>query len=88
MLINDVNRANEQQRSELMHWIEAQEFDRQEKITAVTRLYDEIGIKQLCEEKINYYFAEARKYLDKVNVADERKENLRRYMNQMMKRES
>ena len=88
MLINAVNRANEQQRSELMHWIEAQEFDRQEKITAVTRLYDEIGIKQLCEEKINYYFAEARKYLDKVNVADERKENLRRYMNQMMKRES
>lgn len=87
MLINAVNRANEQQRSELMHWIEAQEFDRQEKITAVTRLYDEIGIKQLCEEKINYYFAEARKYLDKVNVADERKENLRRYMNQMMNRE-
>ena len=87
MLINAVNRANEQQRSELMHWIEAQKFDRQEKITAVTRLYDEIGIKQLCEEKINYYFAEARKYLDKVNVADERKENLRRYMNQMMNRE-
>ncbi|UKK48887.1 polyprenyl synthetase family protein [Prevotella sp. E9-3] len=87
MLINAVNRANETQRSELMHWIEAQEFDRQEKITAVTRLYDEIGIKQLCEEKINYYFAEARKYLDKVNVADERKENLRRYMNQMMNRE-
>ena len=87
MLINAVNRANEHQRSELMHWIEAQEFDRQEKITAVTRLYDEIGIKRLCEEKINYYFAEARKYLDKVNVADERKENLRRYMNQMMNRE-
>lgn len=87
MLINAVNRANEQQRCELMHWIEAQKFDRQEKITAVTRLYDEIGIKQLCEEKINYYFAEARKYLDKVNVADERKENLRRYMNQMMNRE-
>ncbi len=87
MLINAVNRANETQRSELMHWIEAQEFDRQEKITAVTRLYDEIGIKQLCEEKINYYFAEARKYLDKVKVADERKENLRRYMNQMMNRE-
>ena len=88
MLINAVNRANEAQRSELMEWIEAKEFDRQEKIAAVTRLYDEIGIKALCEEKINFYFEQARKYLEEVNVADERKAELRRYMNQMMKRES
>ena len=88
MLINAVNRANEAQRSELMEWIEAKEFDRQEKIAAVTRLYDEIGIKALCEEKINFYFEQARRYLEEVNVADERKAELRRYMNQMMKRES
>jgi geranylgeranyl diphosphate synthase type II len=88
MLINAVNRADSNQRRELMDWIEAKQFDRQEKIAAVTRLYDAIGIRQLCEEKINYYFAEARKYLDKVSVPAERKENLRCYMNEMMKRES
>ena len=88
MLINAVNRADSDQRRELIDWIEAKQFDRQEKIAAVTRLYDAIGIRQLCEEKINYYFAEARKYLDKVSVPAERKENLRRYMNEMMKRES
>ena len=88
MLINAFNRANAEQRAELTRWVDATTFDRQEKIAAVTRLYDEIGIRQLCEEKINFYFDEARKYLDKVGVADERKQYLRRYMNEMMKRES
>ncbi len=88
MLINAFNRANDAQRAELTRWVDAKTFDRQEKITAVTRLYNEIGIRQLCEEKINYYFAEARKYLDKVSIADDRKEQLRKYMNEMMKRES
>lgn len=88
MLINAVNRANPQQRAELMRWIEAKEFNRQEKIAAVTKLYDEIGIRQLCEEKINYYFEQGKKYLDKVGVADERKQYLRQYTAEMMKRES
>jgi len=88
MLINAFNRANAEQRTELARWVDATTFDRQEKIAAVTRLYDEIGIRQLCEEKINFYFDEARKYLEKVSVADERKQYLRKYMNEMMKRES
>ena len=88
MLINAFNRANAEQRAELTRWVDATTFDRQEKIAAVTRLYDDIGIRQLCEEKINFYFDEARKYLEKVSVADERKQHLRRYMNEMMKRES
>ena len=87
MLINAVNRANPAQRSELMQWIEAKDFDRQAKIAAVTRLYDEIGIRQLCEDKINFFFEEAHKYLNKVSVSDESKQPLRQYMNEMMFRE-
>ena len=56
MLINAVNRANDKQRAELMRWITAKTFNREVKVAAVTRLYDEIGIRQLCEQKINYYF--------------------------------
>ena len=87
MLINAVNRANAQQRAELMQWIEAKQFDRQEKIAAVTRLYDAIGIRELCEKKINFYFDEARKYLDKVNIPAERKQYLQMYMNELLHRE-
>jgi len=87
MLINALGRANDEQRAELMRWIEARQFDRQEKIEAVTRLYDAIGIHQLCEEKINYYFQQATKYLDQVSVAEERKVQLRHYMAEMMHRD-
>ena len=87
MLINAVNRANAEQRAELMRWIEAKEFNRAEKVAAVTRLYDEIGIRQLCEEKINFYFEEGKRLLEQVSVAANRKEQLRQYTNEMMHRE-
>ena len=86
MLINAVNRANTEQRSELERWIGARDFDRQEKVAAVTSLYDQIGIRQLCEQKINFYFGECRKYLAKVSVSDERKQMLLDYTDEMMKR--
>ena len=87
MLINAVNRANAQQRAELMRWIEAKEFNRAEKVAAVTRLYDEIGIRKLCEEKINFYFEQGKKLLEQVHVDSARKEQLRQYTNEMMHRE-
>ena len=86
MLINAVNRATPEQRNELMKWIEAKEFDRTEKVQAVTALYDQIGIRQLCEQKINYYFDECRKYLAKVNVSNEQKQQLLDYTDEMMTR--
>ena len=86
MLINAFNRANDEQRAELVRWIEATEFDRTEKVAAVTRLYNEIGIDRLAQQKIEYYFAESRKYLAKVSVAEERKAELAAYAERMMKR--
>ena len=86
MLINAFNRANNEQRKELERWIGAKEFNRQEKVTAVTRLYDEIGIRALCEEKINYYFQQARQTLSEVNVPEERKALLRQYMDELLHR--
>ena len=86
MLINAVNRADDRQRDELMHWITARDFDREEKVRAVTALYDQIGIRRLCEQKINYYFGECRKYLAKVSVSEARKQMLLDYTDEMMKR--
>ncbi len=86
MLINAVNRATPEQRQELMVWLTAKEFNRDEKVRAVTALYDQIGIRQLCEQKINYYFDECRKFLANVKVSDERKQILLDYTDEMMKR--
>lgn len=86
MLINACNRANAEQRKELEEWLTATNFDVKEKIAAVTRLYDEMGIDHLAQQKIEYYYEQSRKYLDAVNVPEERKTELRKYAAEMMKR--
>lgn len=87
MLINAYQLAGPSQRSELMRWITAVDFDRAEKVAAVTRIYDELGIRGLCEARINQYFDRASEYLAAVGVDDERKEQLRRFAQEMMHRE-
>ena len=88
MLINAVNRANASQREELMRWINATAFDRNEKVAAVTRLYDEIGIRQLCEKKMESCYQLGLQHLAKASVSDERKAILKAYAAAMMKRQS
>ena len=88
MLINAVNRANAKQREELTRWIDAKTFDREEKVRAVTRLYDEIGIRQLCEQKMDTCYTLAQQYMTKVQVSEDRKAVLKAYAAAMMKRRS
>ena len=88
MLINAFNRATPAQRDELTKWVEAKEFDRNEKVAAVTNLYNEIGIRELCEQKIEQYYQESLVYLAKVSVSDERKAEIKAYAAEMMKRQS
>lgn len=86
MLINAYNRANNAQRTELEKWISAKDFDANEKIAAVTRLYDEIGIRELAQQKIEFYFSRSLQYLEQVSVDGERKNVLRNYVLGMMHR--
>lgn len=88
MLINAFNLATPAQREELTKWVEAKEFDRNEKVAAVTNLYNEIGIRKLCEQKIEQYYQESLVYLAKVSVSDERKAEIKAYADEMMKRQS
>ena len=86
--INAFNRATPAQREELTKWVEAKEVDRNEKVAAVTNLYNEIGIRKLCEQKIEQYYQESLVYLTKVSVSDERKAEIKAYAAEMMKRQS
>jgi geranylgeranyl diphosphate synthase type II len=86
MLINAFNRANEAQYKELLKWTEAKDFDREEKVKAVTELYNQMGINRLAEEKIAFYFEQSKKYLDAVRVDEARKQALRQYAESMVNR--
>lgn len=88
MLINAQLRANAEQRAELERWLSATDYDEEEKIQAVTRLYDEIGISKVARDKIEYYYMQAEKSLARVALPDERKSLLWEYACQMLNRQS
>ena len=87
MLINALALADERQRETLQNWLLMPNPDPQEKIAAVTELYNEIGINELATEKIKFYFNECLKELDEVAVPEERKAELLAYTRELMKRE-
>ena len=86
MLINAMQLANEEQRAELERWISTSDCDSDEKIAAVTHIYNIIGIEKLALQKIEELFAVALQSLDKVNVADEKKAELRAFANKLLGR--
>lgn len=86
MLINALQRADESQRAALEQWIGAVEYEPQEKVAAVTALYDAIGIKVLCHEKIEDYFRKAGECLAGVQVEESRKKMLAQFAASLMGR--
>ena len=87
MLINALALADAKQRKVLTDWIDMPAADPQEKIAAVTEIYNEIGINRMAENKIRAFFQEGLLFLEKVNVEADRKQELLAYTREMMKRE-
>lgn len=90
MLINALAHADEAQRKTLEQWLERSPREgtpeAQEKIQAVTSLYNQIGIDRMAQEKIAWYFEQSRQYIEAVQLPAERKRFLIDYAQQMMQR--
>lgn len=87
MLIKALERAEGIDRQQLEYWIKAQEFDRSEKVNAVTEIYTRLGIDTLAKERIDKYFTSALNHLDAISAPAERKAELLSFVQQMMRRE-
>lgn len=73
MLIKAFELADPETKEELWGWIEKKESDQEEKIKAVTRIYDRLGIKEVALAAIDKYLKKSREILDKIDVPQERK---------------
>lgn len=76
MLISALQRANDEQRSALLSRDPAQ----------VIPLYNALGIPQLCREKIEEMYAQAREAFDRIALPAERKQALWDYAESLLKR--
>lgn len=88
LLINAFRLADDRQRSELNRWIGTKPEHPEEKIAAVTYIYNELHLKELSEQKIEDYFARAMEHLDAVQVQPEKKAVLKQLSERLMNRQS
>lgn len=88
LVIKAFEHADKEQASQLDDWFNRQTFDPQQKIEAVTRLYNQIGVRELCEAKIVEYSRRASESLRLLDVPAENKRELEKLMEKLMYRES
>jgi hypothetical protein len=87
MLIKALNRADEKQHAELNRWLNAETFQPAEKIEAVTEIYNQLNIRNICESKMREYYTFAMESLAAVAVAEDRKKELKNLVKLLMYRE-
>ena len=86
MLITALEKANAEQREALEAWLSVVDYVPAEKISAVTALYNEIGVGMRCEEKIEALYSEGLGVLESVALPEERKSALKEFACSLMGR--
>jgi geranylgeranyl diphosphate synthase, type II len=86
LLIKALERASGDIKISLNKWLAAGDYYAGEKIKAVVDIYHQLGVKELAEEKIKYYFTKAEEILKLLPVNELRKEQLVKMSNNMLSR--
>jgi geranylgeranyl diphosphate synthase type II len=87
LLIEALSKVNGPLKTELDHWISLETFDNEEKVNAVTKIYDALDIRSFTEDKINEYFSRGMASLQKLQTGSVQKEVLLQFVGQLVARE-
>lgn len=68
LLINAYQKADDRQREALGYWVNRKQYDDAEKISAVTKIYNELGIREYTIKSIYGFFDKARAILDGIDL--------------------
>ncbi|MFD2573502.1 polyprenyl synthetase family protein [Spirosoma soli] len=88
LLIEALEQAKGTVKDELDSWLTRTEFDKAEKVQAVTAIYDQLGIRQIAESRINDYFARGFANFNEIRADADRKALLIQFAKQLVERES
>ena len=86
LMITAYKLANDEQKKELDKWIHSSDFNPEEKIAAVTHIYNILDVPRLIQNMIEEQFAISLQSLDKIKVAEEKKAELKRFALKLMGR--
>ena len=87
LYINALRLANEEQRASLDHWASATDIVPEEKIAAVTEIYNQVDLPEMSRAIEEHYYGLAKAELEALSVAADQKEVLRQFMAMLMERD-
>jgi geranylgeranyl diphosphate synthase type II len=86
LMITALRDANAAQKKTLTSWLTAKDFDPEEKVGAVLKLFDALHVKDKVERVINKFYQEALESLNHLNTPKERKTELFAFAEYLMER--
>ena len=85
LLIHALEIAKGKDAEELQKWLAVSEEKlSDDKINAMTLLFNKLGVKQICEDKMHFFYSMAVAKLEKVKVLDHKKQELRKIAEKLM----
>ena len=87
LLIHALRKARGKNKTSLAYWLARKKFSPSKKVKAVTAIYDALEIPLQTETKIATYFSQAFQAFQKVNIDDSRKESLKTFALDLIKRQ-
>jgi len=86
LVIQALEAASLAQKEELMGWLKEKDKDPNEKIRAVTSIFDALNVKEVTEQRIRDYYQQALTNLENLNRPEERKAELFNFASFLMTR--
>ena len=86
LLITAMRLASPEQLEQMKEWMAKSEFDADEKVAFFTRIYDELGVKDICLQRVQKLFDECDQYIAEVSVAPEKKQLLKELADSLLNR--
>ena len=86
MLITALEKADGETRDCLQNWLKAEHYEPAQKIEAVTTIYNKVGVRNICRDKIDEYYKESVCLLNEVGVDTSYKKNLADFVLGLMNR--
>lgn len=86
LMIQALEAASATQKEELCGWLKEKSFKPKEKIKAITAIFDDLGVKELTENRIRSYYKQALANLENLNRPEEGKTELYNFASFLMNR--
>lgn len=86
LLITAMNLASPELLAEMKAWMEKSDFSAEDKISYFTAVYNKLGVREICEKRIEELFAKCDSYMDRISLPAEKKQNLKAFADSILNR--